>query len=116
MTYFIQAMNRLLSSLLLVVLTTMSGCKKDDLTPGVISMRVADHRQDCVRVGPWKCLLVKTDGDTDWTLFYDGIEGFAYEEGFDYQLLVRREKIDNPPADGSSIRYTLVEVVEKVKS
>lgn len=115
-TYFIQAMNRLISSLLLVMLTVLSGCDKTDLKPGIITMQVADHRQDCVGVGPQKCLLVKTDGSTDWELFYSGIEGFVYEEGYEYQLLVKREKIKNPPADGSSIRYTLIETVEKIKT
>ncbi|MBD2757300.1 DUF4377 domain-containing protein [Spirosoma validum] len=108
-------MNRFVLSLLLVVLTVLSSCDKNDLKPDVVTMRVADHRQDCVGVGPQKCLLVKTDGDTDWKFFYSGIEGFSYEEGFEYQLLVKREPIANPPADGSSIRYTLVEIVDKIK-
>ena len=106
-------MKRLILSLWLVVVVVC--CKKNEPLSDVITMRVADHRQDCVGVAPQKCLLVKTDGATNWQFFYDGIHGFTYEEGFEYQLLVKREPITNPPADGSSIRYTLVQVLDKTK-
>lgn len=108
-------MNRLIVSLLLVVLTVLTSCKKDDPVSDVITMQVADHRQDCMGVAPQKCLLVKTEGDADWTLFYDGIEGFTYEEGYTYRLLIKRVPVANPPADGSSIRYTLVQMLDKTK-
>ena len=51
----------------------------------------------------------------NWNLFYSQIEGFSYEPGYEYVLQVRKEKIDNPPADGSSIRYRLVKVVSKTQ-
>ncbi len=79
-------------------------------------MQIADHTQDCVGVGPQKCLLVKQDGDTDWKFFYTRIEGFTYEPGYEYKLLVKREPIKNPPADGASLRYTLVDMLEKNKT
>lgn len=99
----------------LFVLSVLSGCGKQGPEPDIIAMRVAAYRQDCVGVSPQKCLLVKTGNETNWTFFYDGIQNFTYEEGFEYQLLVRREPIANPPADGSSSRYTLAEIVEKIK-
>ncbi|MGM9511177.1 DUF4377 domain-containing protein [Larkinella sp. GY13] len=100
---------------LLFLIVLFSSCDKSDLKPDLITMEVADHYQDCTGVGPMKCLLVKIDGAPNWTFHYAGIEGFAYEEGFEYKLTVKREKIKNPPADGSSIRYTLVNVIEKIK-
>jgi hypothetical protein len=105
-------MNRFILLLLIVL---FSSCDKNDLKPDLITMQVADHYQDCTGVGPMKCLLVKIDGAPNWTYHYTGIKGFTYEEGFEYKLVVKREKIKNPPADGSSIRYSLVNVIEKSK-
>ncbi|WP_354004293.1 DUF4377 domain-containing protein [Spirosoma liriopis] len=48
-------------------------------------------------------------------MHYSGIDGFAYEEGFEYTLTVNQKQVENPPMDGSSIRHTLVNVVEKTK-
>lgn len=77
---------------------------------------VADHLVDCVGVAPQKCMLVKDKIVDDWTNFYGSIEGFDYEEGYDYLLNVKIETIKNPPADGSSLKYTLIEVFEKNKT
>ena len=62
------------------------------------------------------CMRVKEGADSAWSLFYSQIEGFDYEEGYEYVLQVEKEKIENPPADGSSIRYKLVKVVSKKKT
>ena len=77
---------------------------------------VADHLVDCVGVGPQKCMLIKDKIVDDWTTFYDQIEGFEYEEGYEYLLNVKIKEIKNPPADGSSLKYILVEVFEKKKT
>lgn len=77
---------------------------------------VNSYRVDCVGVGPMKCMLVQK-GETpepgEWTNFYTEIEGFEYEPGFIYKLKVKEEQLENVPADASSIKYTLVEVLEK---
>lgn len=67
----------------------------------------------CSGVGLRQCMRVRSDANADWTLFYDGIEGFDYEAGYTYELLVTETPVKNPPADGSSIKTTLVEVVKK---
>ena len=76
---------------------------------------VADHLVDCVSVGPQKCMLVKDKIVDNWTNFYGNIEGFDYEEGYEYLLNVKVEEIKNPPADAPSFKYILVEVFEKTK-
>lgn len=63
--------------------------------------------------GPQKCMQMRRSPDEPWELFYDGIEGFTFEPGFTYELRVRATAVDNPPADASSQRYALVEVVDK---
>lgn len=73
----------------------------------------------CVGVGPMSCLQTqKSDTlnlNADWNLFYSQIEGFIYEPGFIYKLKIKETQIENPPADASSIKYTLVDTLEKLK-
>ena len=77
---------------------------------------VADHLADCVGVAPQKCMLIKENLQDDWQYFYDNIQGFNFEKGYNYQLKVKIETVKNPPADASSIKYTLIEVLAKEKS
>lgn len=76
---------------------------------------VRETRADCEGEGPMKCLQVRESESEPWTLLYSRIEGFDYEESYAYELRV--EVVPNPraPADGSSRRYRLVEVVSKRK-
>ncbi|WP_082376990.1 DUF4377 domain-containing protein [Chryseobacterium indologenes] len=76
---------------------------------------VGPETADCTGVAPMKCLQVKEKASENWTNFYTNIEGFTYEPGYEYVLKVKTEKIANPPADGSSIKYTLVKQVSKTK-
>lgn len=73
---------------------------------------------DCVGVGPMKCLQVQQGEVVDeeqWKMFYSGIEGFEFEPGYRYKLLVKTDTLprEQVPADASSIRYTLLEELEK---
>ena len=79
----------------------------------VVILDVNSFWQPCVGVSPRLCLQVKVEGQQNWTLFYDQIEGFTYEPGYLYQLKVRKETVANAPADSSSIKWTLVEEVSK---
>jgi heat shock protein HslJ len=68
---------------------------------------------DCVGVGPQTCMQVKEDRNEEYRLFYDQIEGFTFEPGNEHELRVSVETVANPPADGSSLRYSLIEVVSQ---
>lgn len=62
------------------------------------------------------CMKIKYSADNpEWEFFYDNIEGFTYEPGNEYELIVNVEKVDNPPADASNLKYTLVKEVSKIK-
>jgi heat shock protein HslJ len=68
---------------------------------------------ECTGVAPQQCMLVSETADGEPQFFYDAIEGFTFEPGYSYELRVQVETIANPPADGSSLRYILVEEVSK---
>ena len=74
---------------------------------------VGPEKVDCVGVAPQKCYKVREDPSEEWRFFYSEIAGFEYEPGYEYELLVHEIKVENPPADGSSLRWELIEVVSK---
>ncbi|MFN2145924.1 MAG: DUF4377 domain-containing protein [Anaerolineales bacterium] len=79
-----------------------------------LSVQIAPELADCEGgAGPQKCMRVKFEDGTDWQYFYDQIEGFDYQPGYEYTLMVEKVDLADPPADGSSIRYVLVEEVSK---
>ena len=76
-------------------------------------MEVAPTKVDCTGIAPMKCLSVREVGG-EWQNFYAPIEGFDFVEGYRYRLQVNVSQIENPPADGSSLRYQLVRVLDKM--
>lgn len=101
--------------LVLVVLTSCGGVAGRDSPGGaeLVRVEVASEQVRCVGVDEMDCLLVRRAPHTDWELFYDDIEGFVFEPGYEYELEVRVTRVDDPPADGSSLRYELIEVVQR---
>lgn len=100
-------------ALLLVGSLTLGACST--LGPGetVETLYVDSMTVECVGVAVQQCLRVKRAPEAEWELFYDAIEGFDYEPGFTYVLEVEVREVEDPPADGSSLAYRLVRVVEK---
>jgi len=74
---------------------------------------IDSHLVDCVGVGPQKCMLVRDNQNPQWSNFYDNIDGFTFVEGNTYQLSVKITDIENPPADASSLKYELLEIITK---
>ena len=64
---------------------------------------VADHLENCTGVGPQTCMLVKENPEDEWAYFYGQIEGFVYEAGYNYELLVNEFPVPDPAADASSL-------------
>ena len=101
------------------MLSVLAQCKPTSnsvsTTADVKTFIVASQTVDCTGVAPMKCLQVKEKQSDRWANFYNNIEGFTYEPGFEYILKVKTEKATNTPADASSIKYTLVQQVSRTK-
>ena len=95
----------------IVVLAGLVGCQ--DSVPEGRLLDVAPYRTACIGVGPMECLQVRREGEDNYSLFYSKIEGFEFEPGYQYTLRVKVTPVENAPADASSERYALLEVVEK---
>lgn len=74
---------------------------------------VIDHYMvPCYGAGPELCLREATSEKSGENLLFHGaIEGFSYEWGHRYTLRVAISEVEEPMADGSSMRYELVEVM-----
>ena len=89
----------------LALLVILSSC--------ATTIYVAPKQADCSGVSDQKCYLIRKNIGENWILHYEEIEGLDYEPGFSFKIKVKKERIKNPPADASSFRLILVEVVEK---
>lgn len=96
------------AGLLLPVLVV--GCSSSD-SDEVVRMWIEPELVECVGVAPMECMQVAYSEDGPTELFYDSIEGFTFEPGTSSVIDVRVSEVEDPPADGSSLTYTLVEVV-----
>lgn len=76
---------------------------------------VLPARRPCVGEGARECLVVRWAGDTTWGAFSDDIDGFPYEPGVRYRLLVERRPIPNPLADASAYSYRLVRICHQTR-
>jgi len=85
----------------------------DTAEGGEITLYVGPELKECTGEGPQTCMMVKENPEDEYTFFYDQIDGFEYEEGYEYELRVLVTPVENPPAGGSSLNYSLVEVVNK---
>lgn len=74
---------------------------------------VAHFTTPCEGVGPRECLNVREAGETEWKTWYGSIEGLEPEPGIEYHVRVSETTVDDPPADASSIRWTLIEVLDE---
>ncbi|MDB4107703.1 peptidylprolyl isomerase [Bacteroidia bacterium] len=78
---------------------------------------VNSQKVDCTGKAPMKCLQTQ-EGEqlgSKWLNFYDDINGFTFTSGFIYKIEISETKLskEDVPADGSSLRYDLVNVLEK---
>ena len=99
--------------MLIVICLSAAGCQLFTEPDETLLMYVAPETVTCLGFVQQQCLQIRFDPSGERELLYDGIRGFDFEPGFEYTLLVRRHRIEDPPQDSSSIEYTLLRTVEK---
>lgn len=99
----------------LLMISCLFGCNKNEEMEMWIAAKKEPAFQPvfCDYVPTKMYKLKKTD---NWSFLSEDIEGFDYEEGYEYYLLVSSHTIKNPPMDGSSAYYRLIRVISKEKS
>lgn len=109
---------------LLVLITFLVGCgsgsssSRSDRSAQVENTQtlfIDHHKSECTGVATYLCLRVRNSSDDEWRYFYSFIQGFEYQSGYNYELKVAVEVVENPPADSSGRVYSLAEVLSKTK-
>mgnify|MGYP000221095660 CR=1 FL=1 len=107
--------------IIVLVASLLAGCSSDqntlttdhsDSSEKIMVVSVGAEKIDCMGIMPMKCLIV------DGSFFYDTIQGFDFERGYEYQLEIERTQPytnRTVPADMSLYRYSLLHILSKIK-
>lgn len=61
-------------------------------------------------------MLIKEEDATQWFCeHFMFIAGFTYEKGNEYELLVEKTTLANPPQDVSNFKYRLIRIISQTK-
>ena len=89
----------------------LASCIRPWMT-SAITLEVAAHRQKCPGQTDTKCLMVRElqDGQKKprWAPFDGEIAGYQHSTGKRQLLRLRKDKLENVPADAPSITYTFL--------
>lgn len=100
--------------LLVTACLLVSGCIFEQPTTEK-TLFVNHYKTECGGVELSLCNLTKESATADWELFYEPIEDFEFEWGYVYELTVEETTIEDPPEEGPSKEYRLLDVVSKTK-
>lgn len=78
----------------------------------LVRLWVAADTIECDAVGPQTCLQISRSSNGAIEMFYSPIERFRHVTGTRYVIDVEVTEIVDPPADGSSLSYRLIEIIE----
>lgn len=93
----------------LLSLLILSSCTKE-----TVLLKIKHHQSPCVGANePQLCYNVLFQDSTDWEFFYDEIEGFKYQIGYDYELELSVKKVHNSQIDASPDVFKLKKVISK---
>ena len=65
---------------------------------------------------PEEGMMILIEGENHYIcVAFNTIAGFTYEKGNEYELLVKKTTLANPPKDSGSSRYELIRIVSQRK-
>ncbi len=99
---------------IIIVSWALTGCESEPES-FVKEYTVNHHLRPAQGFIPVMSLMVRSGDVSTWNNLFQSIEGFEFDWGYEYQLAVFVTEIDNPPADGSSLRFQLLEEISKTK-
>jgi hypothetical protein len=108
----VQMIHSLFATLVFISLT---GCaSKMPNESDSLRLKISHYQVPCQGEGVQLCYLVSKNGKLT-EFFYDPIEGFEYEWGYNFEIIVEKLNIGKPMADASSFSYRLKKQISKVK-
>lgn len=118
----IQASKNVISIFVIAILVMVTSCNflgNDEPTDKkeIVTLYVSAETGSMIGITgkAHDCMLVKEKGQTSWIPWeFEGINGFVYEKGFEYELLVTKTIYATPPADGGNYSYKLIRENSKI--
>lgn len=102
------------AGLLILSLVACAGASPQQQSPKEMKLKIMHYKVPCTGADLQLCYLVsKNGGEPEY--FYDEIEGFEYQWGYNYELVVETVEVKQPMANASSISYRLKQEVSKEK-
>ncbi|MCK6692717.1 MAG: DUF4377 domain-containing protein [Thermoanaerobaculia bacterium] len=102
------------AGLLMLSLAACAGASPQQSKEKEMKLKIMHYKVPCTGADLQLCYLVSKDGG-EAEYFYDEIEGFEYQWGYNYELLVEQVEVKQPMADASSVSYRLKQEVSKEK-
>lgn len=72
----------------------------------LVTLKFAPELRVCTGMAPKLCMVEVSEERP--SNFYQAIDGFTYQWGYEYELQVLKTDVVNPPADASKYAYSLV--------
>jgi hypothetical protein len=83
--------------------------------PKVEDISVLSYKNSCIGMVQYLCPVSKNENTGELVNIHTWIENFDFIWGHNYQLRVKITQLDNPPADGSSEKWQVTEVISDVE-
>lgn len=82
-----------------------------DKSATLVMLHIGPNKVECQGTYLTQCMLNTPDEQSDAEFFYDTIEGFDYQWGYDYELLVSVSSLSSPMSDASNLHYELIDII-----
>lgn len=106
-------MNKYICLLLLFLIIKIS-VSQPDYNPSPQTWNIDAETAPCGDINNNECLLYKSTSKKEFEILNEKIEGFDYEKGYLYTIIVKQEIKQPPIAVGESVfKYVLVKIVSK---
>lgn len=99
---------------LIIFTITLFGCSdnENEVDMWIAAEKVMEY--DPVSSSEYPMIQYKFKESDKW-MSGENVVGFDYEEGYEYHLLVKTNKVKNPAQDQSTTYYSLVKIISKTK-
>lgn len=104
----------LLASIFVLAISCQKSIDADDVWEE--RWTIASEKTECMGMDMMvPCYWVKVNDNPVWEKKDEVIEGFLYEEGYEYVVDLKVARLKNPPADAGSRKYSLIRIISREK-
>ncbi len=101
-----------------IVLFSFNSCKENDfpLDGKVEVIKVASITAPPTLYAEHSTYYIWDQKVSDWRVFYYPIADFIHDKGYEYELKIRYNKVENPAMDEMEYYCDLLEVISKIEA